>query len=175
MRTAIVAMWLGGCSGSLGMPNTGSGGNGGGGGLGTGGSSDGSTLKTYTLHWSASSEGVSIPVGGCIIVNAAPQMLPASTVSVMLQDGGSEYFIDTYEVGVVPSGNDCHFLQGDAGAYVDTVLSGSGDASGSVPAGTYDLDVRCLATTNIGPSAGYDASASGGVCMLSTVYWSATY
>ena len=172
----MVVMVLGGCSGSMGMPTTGSGGHGGGGGPGTGGSRDGSTLETYTLPWSASSEGVSIPVGGCIVVNAAPQMLPASTVSVMLQDGGGEYFVDTYEVGVVPSGNSCQFLQGDAGTYVYNVLSGFGDdVSGPVPAGSYDLDVKCLATTNVGRSAGFDASASGGVCMLSSVYWSATY
>ncbi|HLW79888.1 MAG TPA: hypothetical protein VKU44_09855 [Terriglobia bacterium] len=121
--------------------------------LGCGGSSSGG--NTYPLPGATQ---IDIPAGGCIIVNAAPQSLPPSTVAYSLDDGGGTY-ADSYEVGVVPSSYTCQFPTADA--FIDDVFIGSASDVGSVPSGIYDLDIICQ-----------NASAD---CLINSVTWSATY
>jgi hypothetical protein len=126
--------------------------------LGCGGSTNpgpGGGVNTYPLPGGSQ---IDIPAGGCVIVNAAPQSLPASTVSYSLGDGGGSY-PDTYEVGIVPSSYTCQFPTADA--FIDDVFTGSASDSGSVPAGIYDLDIICQ-----------NGSAD---CLVDSVTWSATY
>ena len=126
--------------------------------LGCGGSSPGTgTAGTNTYALPGASQ-IDIPAGGCIIVNDAPQTLPPSTVSYTLTDAGGSY-LDAYEVGVVPSSYTCQFPTADA--FIDDVFTGSANDFGSVPAGTYDLDIICQ-----------NGSAD---CLLGSVTWSATY
>jgi hypothetical protein len=142
----LVAVGIWGCGGG--------GGGGGTGGVGGGGGTGGVTgPSTYQLP---SGSQIDIPAGGCVIVNAAPQTLPASTVSYSLGDFDGT---DTYEVGVVPSSYTCQFPPADA--FVDDIFTGSATDSAAVPAGYYDLDVICQ---NVAAD-----------CLIDTITWSATY
>ena len=125
--------------------------------LGCGGSSNPgpSGGNTYPLPGATQ---IDIPAGGCIIVNAAPQSLPPSTVAYSLADAGGTY-ADAYEVGVVPSSYTCQFPTADA--FIDDVFTGSASDVGTVPAGIYDLDIICQ-----------NGSAD---CLIDSVSWSATY
>ena len=124
---------------------------------GCGGSNPGpgGGASTYALPGGSQ---IHIPAGGCIIVNSAPQSLPASTVFYSLTDGGGAY-PGTYEVGVVPSTDTCPFPTADA--FVDDGFTGSASDVGTVPAGIYDLDIICQ-----------NGSAD---CLIDSVTWSATY
>jgi hypothetical protein len=97
-----------------------------------------------------------IQAGDCVIVNAQPQTLPASTVSYTLVDSDGT---DTVEVGVVPSTYTCQFDPNQA--YVDDIFTGSATDSSQVPAGTYDLDIICQNAL--------------GDCLINSATWSATY
>ena len=124
--------------------------------VGCGGSTNpgpGPGVTTYPLP---SGSQIDIPAGGCVIVNAAPQTLPASTVSYTLADFDGT---DSYEVGVVPSNYTCQFPTADA--FVDDLFTGSATDSAAIPAGVYDLDVICQ-----------NGSAD---CLIDTITWSATY
>jgi hypothetical protein len=99
---------------------------------------------------------ISIAAGDCVIVNAAPQTLPASTVSYTLTDG---YTDDSFEVGVVPSTYTCQFDQYQS--FVDDHFAGSATDAAAVPPGTYDLDVICQ--NAVLP------------CLIADISWSATY
>jgi hypothetical protein len=125
--------------------------------LGCGSSSPGGGGGTNTYALPGASQ-IDIPAGSCIIVNAAPQSLPFSTVSYSLIDAGGTY-LDAYEVGVVPSSDTCQFSTTDA--FIDDIFTGSASDSGTVVAGTYDLDIICQ-----------NGSAD---CQLGSVTWSATY
>ncbi|HSY40505.1 MAG TPA: hypothetical protein VLA79_13285 [Polyangia bacterium] len=123
--------------------------------LGCGGSSNpGPGGATYPLPGATQ---IDIPAGSCIIVNAAPQSLPPSTVFYSLTDGGA--YPGTYEVGVVPSSDTCQFSQADS--FIDDGFTGSASDTGTVLAGVYDLDIICQ-----------NASAD---CFVDSVTWSATY
>jgi hypothetical protein len=135
----LLVVGIFGCGGSSPGP---------GGGGGTGGG-----VNTYPLP---SASQIDIPAGGCVIVNAAPQSLPASTVSYSLADFDGT---DSYEVGVVPSNYTCQFPTADA--FVDDVFTGSATDSAAIPAGIYDLDVICQNVS--------------GDCLIDTITWSATY
>jgi hypothetical protein len=121
--------------------------------LGIAGAGCGSGGTTHPLEGASQ---IDIPAGGCIIVNANPETIPASTVSYTLVDG---YGDDNFEVGVVPSSYTCQFNQ--YLSYVDDIFVGSASDSADVPAGTYDLDVICQ-----------NAAAD---CLISSITWDATY
>lgn len=118
----------------------------------------GSTSSGGTTYPLPGGSQIDIPAGGCVIVNALPQSLPASTVAYSLADGGGTY-PDSYEVGVVPSSYTCQFPTIDA--FIDDGFTGSASDVGTVPAGTYDLDIICQ-----------NGSAD---CLVDSVTWSATY
>ena len=99
---------------------------------------------------------IRIPAGTCVIVNAAPQSMPAALVAYTLTDG---YTDDNFEVGVVPSTDTCYFAQSTA--YVDDIFPGSANDSANVPAGTYDLDIICQNLT--------------ADCLVADISWTATY
>ena len=119
---------------------------------GCGGSTTVTGAVTYPLPGASS---IDLLPGDCIIVNAAPQSLPASTVSYSLTD----LYADNLEVGVVPSSYTCQFST--YSTFIDDTFSGSASDSGGVPAGTYDLDVICENLISD--------------CLIDTVTWSATY
>jgi hypothetical protein len=108
---------------------------------------------TYTLPGGS---GIRMPAGTCVIVNTAPQSMPAATVSYTLTDG---YTDDNFEVGIVPSADTCYFSTSDS--FVDDVFVGSATDSAAVPAGTYDLDIIC-------ENAGAD-------CLVADITWTTTY
>jgi hypothetical protein len=108
---------------------------------------------TYSLPGGSN---ILLAAGDCIIVNAAPQSMPASTVAYTLTDG---YGDDAYEVGVVPSTYTCQFNPNIA--FVDDIFVGSASDAAGVPAGTYDLDVICQ-----------NAAAD---CLITDITWTTTY
>ena len=115
------------------------------------GGGGGSGAATYTLQGAPN---LDIPAGTCVIVNSSPEQIPTSaTVTYTLTD---HYNDDAMEVAVVPSSDTCQFA-----GFVDDGITGSASDSGSVPAGTYDLDVICQ-------NAAQD-------CLVDNVTWSATY
>ncbi len=63
---------------------------------------------------------------------------------------------DALEVAVVPSSDTCQYA-----GYIDDAVTGSATDSGTVPAGTYDLDIICQNAVDD--------------CLVDTVSWSATY
>ncbi len=122
--------------------------------LGAGCGSGGAVGVSHPLEGASN---VAIPAGSCIIVNADPETIPASTITYTLVDG---YGDDNYEVGVVPSSYTCQFSTYQS--FVDDTFTGSVSAPGAaVPAGTYDLDVICL-----------NAAAD---CLVTSITWEATY
>lgn len=108
-----------------------------------------------TNHQLPGAAALDIPAGGCVVVNSAPQALPASTMSFTVTDAGD----DSLAVFVIPSGYGCQL--DPSAAFIQNFFTGSGANSGPVPAGTYDLDIDC--------------SNTAGDCLISNVTWEATY
>jgi hypothetical protein len=100
-----------------------------------------------------------IAAGDCVIVNSAPQQLPASTVAYSITPAAG--YADTYEIGLVVSSYNCQFPPSDS--YIDDVVTTGGTVSdsGVVPGGIYDLDIIC------------QNAASD--CVIQDISWSATY
>lgn len=106
---------------------------------------------TYTLQGAGA---LDIAPGDCVIVNASPESIPTTaTISYEVVDHFND---DALEVAVVPSSDTCQYA-----GYIDDAVTGSATDSGTVPAGTYDLDIICQ-------NAVQD-------CLVDSVSWSATY
>jgi hypothetical protein len=106
---------------------------------------------TYPLPGAS---GLDLPAGSCFIVNASPVQIPTTAnVAYAITD---HYDDDLLEVAVVPSSDTCDFT-----GFVDDSITGSATDSGTVPAGTYDLDVICQNSVQD--------------CFIDDVTWSATY
>lgn len=80
-----------------------------------------------------------ITPGSCMLANAQPQSIPASTVSYSIDDSSHT---DQIQVAVVDGADGCGAT--GTGVYIQaTSTTGGFTYSGPVPAGSYDLAITC--------------------------------